>query len=326
MKVQRVLIPTDLSEKSNTALESIDSFIEKFDCVVDVMHVIPLSRYLNDSFDRLGIPLNMEKEVYPKLIENSREELNDFATKHIKHDKNKGEVLISIDRKPSDAILEQTRKKDYDLIMMSARGAHEGEFFHGSATDKIIRHSKVPVLTLADHMDVSNIKTIVVPLDFSNHSLSAIPFAFNLALQFGARLELLHVIELYAADIQGIEPTMTGVDDQEVYKGISGQVRTFFDKYSDRNFMYTAQDETHGGTLTREEAGIKEKVEVKTVVKKGVAAHHEIIDYANGHADLLVMSTHGRSGLSRMLIGSTTEQVVQHVNKPQVTIKSDVED
>ncbi|MEX0722063.1 MAG: universal stress protein [Balneolaceae bacterium] len=326
MKVQRVLIPTDLSEKSNAALKSINSFIEAFDCIVDVMHVIPLSRYLNDSFDRLGVPLNMEKEVYPKLIENKREELNNFFTKYITNEKNRGEVLISIDRKPSDSVLEQTKKKDYDLIMMSAKGEHADQFFHGSATDKIIRHSKVPVLTLAEHLVPAKLNTIVVPCDFSNTSLAALPLAFDLAIQFGAKLELLHVIELYAADIQGIEPTVVGVDDNAVYNSIVEQVRSFFKDFAAAEFTLTEKDEIYEDTLHRELNGTKESVEVRTVIVKGVAAHHEIIDYANGHADMLVMSTHGRSGFSRMLLGSTTEQVVQHVNKPQLTIKPQLED
>jgi nucleotide-binding universal stress UspA family protein len=62
------------------------------------------------------------------------------------------------------------------------------------------------------------------------------------------------------------------------------------------------------------------------VILKSVVAHHEIVDYANENADLVVMSTHGRTGLSRMLLGSTTEQVIQHLKKPQITIKPDLEE
>jgi len=81
MNIKRVLIPTDLSEKSNAALASADLFIDSFDCMVDLMHVIPLSKYLGDSFDKIGVPLNMNKDVYPKLIENQRKELSAFANK-----------------------------------------------------------------------------------------------------------------------------------------------------------------------------------------------------------------------------------------------------
>jgi nucleotide-binding universal stress UspA family protein len=64
------------------------------------------------------------------------------------------------------------------------------------------------------------------------------------------------------------------------------------------------------------------KVDLETVVLKGVSAHHEIVDYVDEHGDLLVMSTHGRTGLARILIGSTTEQVARHSKKPMLTIRS----
>lgn len=67
---------------------------------------------------------------------------------------------------------------------------------------------------------------------------------------------------------------------------------------------------------------MKQKVDLETVVLKGVSAHHEIVDYVNEHGDLLVMSTHGRTGLARVLIGSTTEQVARHTKKPMLTIRS----
>ncbi|MEX2362352.1 MAG: universal stress protein, partial [Balneolaceae bacterium] len=310
MNVQRVLIPTDLSEKSNVALKSLNTFVDMFDCTVDFIHVIPLSRYLNDSFDRLGIPLNLDKEVYPKIIENMRGRLSEFAEKNISNEKNRGEILIAIDRKPSDAILEQLSKKKYDLIMMSSKGEHEGEFFHGSATDKIIRHSKVPVLTLTEQVVSSKMNTIVVPCDFSDRSLVAIPFAYDLALRFGAKLELLHVTELYAADIQGIEPTVTGIDNNAVYEGVRERIVSYFGNQKGTEFSLAPKKEKFEDTLLRKLNGVQESVEVKTVILKGVAAHHEISDYANEQADMLVMSTHGRSGLSRMLLGSTTEQVI----------------
>ena len=60
---------------------------------------------------------------------------------------------------------------------MSAKGEHHAEFFHGSVTDKIIRRSKTPVLTLSDKMNSENINTIVVPCDYSEHSMAAIPMA-----------------------------------------------------------------------------------------------------------------------------------------------------
>jgi nucleotide-binding universal stress UspA family protein len=60
---------------------------------------------------------------------------------------------------------------------------------------------------------------------------------------------------------------------------------------------------------------------VKSIVKKGFSAHTEICDYANENADLVVMSTHGRTGIARILLGSTTGIVAQHLKKPLLTVR-----
>ncbi|WP_020403982.1 universal stress protein [Gracilimonas tropica] len=324
MDVKRILIPTDLSEESNVALESADLFIESFDCTVDLMHVIPLSKYLGDSFDKIGVPLSMDRDIYPKLIENQRKELSAFANKHIKKKEKRGEYIVTIDRKPSDSILSQIEKGKYDLVMMSAKGSHVGEFFHGSATDKVIRRSKTPVLTLSEKMKSDKINTIVVPCDFSNHSLAAIPMAFDLAFKFGAKLEILNVIEMYAHDVHGVEPMSIGIDEEAVYGGLKGRLRSFFKDFKEHDFRVEDGEKQFQDKLIHTVDGEEQTLDFKTVILKSVAAHHEIIDYGNEHADLLVMSTHGRTGLSRMLLGSTAEQVIQHLEIPQVTIKPEL--
>ncbi len=326
MNIKRVLIPTDLSEKSNAALKSADLFIDRFDCIVDLMHVIPLSKYLGDSFDKIGLPLSMNSDIYPKLIESKRKELSAFAHKHIKDKERRGEYIITIDRKPSDSILQQIEKGNYDLIMMSAKGEHYAAFFHGSATDRIVRRSKTPVLTLTEQIETSKINTIVVPCDFSNHSLGAIPLAFAAARKFEADLQLLNVIEMYAHDVHGIEPTTIGVDENAVYKGLINRLKTFFEEYEDFQFTVEEAEGEFKNTLVHHgDDGETTRIACETVIRKSIAAHHEIIDYSNEHADLLVMSTHGRTGLSRMLLGSTAEHVIQHLDIPQITIKPDLE-
>jgi nucleotide-binding universal stress UspA family protein len=322
MDVKRILIPTDLSKKSNAALESADLFIDSFDCTVDLMHVIPLSKYLGDSFDKIGVPLNMDKDIYPKLIENQRKELSAFANEHIKLKEKRGEYIITIDRKPSDSILKQVDKGNYDLVIMSAKGSHFSDFFHGSATDKVIRRSKTPVLTLSQKMKSESINTIVVPCDFSDYSLNAVPLAFDIAQKFGAKLELLNVVEMYAHDMHGLEPTTVGVDKEAVYGGLKSRLKTFLKKEEAFSFEVEDGDELYHDTIVHG----NDRIPLKTVVIKSIAAHHEIVEYGNENADLVVMSTHGRTGLSRMLLGSTTEQVIQHLEKPQITIKPDFED
>lgn len=324
MNVKRVLIPTDLSEESNAALKSANLFIDKFDCTVDLMHVIPLSKYLGDSLDKIGVPFSMDNDIYPKLIENQRKELSAFANKHIKKKERRGEYIITIDRKPSDSILAQIKKGKYDLVIMSAHGSHVGAFFHGSATDKIVRRSQTPVLTMSEQLNSDNINTIIVPCDFSDHSLSAVPMAFSMAEKFGSKIQFLNIIELYTQDIHGIEPTTLGIDEKAVYSGIKKRMKSYFEEHEEYDLRFEESDGEYDDKLVRTEDGQKKTIECKTVILKSVAAHHEIVDYSNDHGDLVIMSTHGRTGLSRMLLGSTTEQVIQHLEIPQLTIKPEL--
>lgn len=54
-------------------------------------------------------------------------------------------------------------------------------------------------------------------------------------------------------------------------------------------------------------------------ITKGLSAHYEVTEYANEHADMIVMTTHGRSGLNHLFLGSTTERVVHATDIPVLT-------
>lgn len=67
--------------------------------------------------------------------------------------------------------------------------------------------------------------------------------------------------------------------------------------------------------------GSEKTFPLKTVITRGVSAHYEIERCAPEHADLVIMTTHGYSGLAHFFLGSTTEMVVRHVQIPVVTQK-----
>jgi nucleotide-binding universal stress UspA family protein len=75
-------------------------------------------------------------------------------------------------------------------------------------------------------------------------------------------------------------------------------------------FVY--QDEVSSATIN-----------VQTVIKKRISAHYAITEYAEEHAHIVVMATHGRSGLSHLLLGSTAEKVARHLKLPVLTVKPD---
>lgn len=144
------------------------------------------------------------------------------------------------------------------------------------------------------------IERILVPIDFSDDSLNALGHARELAAAFDAELLLLHVIEpiYYAtpADMYVTSPNISMLLDEQ--RAIAEQ-----------------QLERLSGELTAQ--GRKHR----TILKTGTPAQ-VIVEAADAaHANLIVMSTHGRSGLAHILLGSVAEKIVRHANCPVLTIR-----
>ncbi len=141
-------------------------------------------------------------------------------------------------------------------------------------------------------------KRILVPIDFSDCSLGALHYALVLAEKFAAKLIFLHVVE------------------PAVYP---------------ENYLVTpaTMDETNQNLLAaaRERlAEVKQKatahgLSTETLVRMG-RAQSEISDTAKATGtDLIVMGTHGYSGLKQVLLGGTAERVVRHSTCPVLTVR-----
>lgn len=142
---------------------------------------------------------------------------------------------------------------------------------------------------------------ILVPTDFSGHADQALQYAEGLAAQFGASLHLLHVVdmpavptmlssEIYAADLPGLQTQ--AVTDAEHRMGV-----------------YRAAFKTRG-------LGITTDVRIGHVAKVITECARE------RDADLIVMSTHGRTGLAHLTMGSVAERVVRLAPCPVLTIRA----
>ncbi len=328
MKVEKVLIPTDFSENSHIAIDTAKVFVELFGCKVDLIHVVPVSSYLGESISNLGIPIDMNSDIYPKIIDEANKKLLNFSEEHFEPGVVQ-ELLLPVDRKPYKSIIDHANKGDYDLIIMSAKGEDNTDFLHGSVTEKVIRHSEIPVLALDSKIHHEKIKTVSVPTDLSEFSLEVLPMAFQVARKFGANLQLLHVIEPYSLGMeipvdghQPIGENISPIDEEETYAALQNKIEEHFDGYHVEHLSLKRNEQPYYDEIVLTSGSVSESTPVRTVIKKGVNAHHEILDYANDNADLLVMATHGRTGLKRMLMGSTTEQVVQHLQLPLLTVKS----
>jgi universal stress protein A len=142
------------------------------------------------------------------------------------------------------------------------------------------------------------IQSILVPIDFSVHSKNALKYAIPMAEQFKARLHLVYVVEptIYPADLGFGQVVLPGVEDELREKGAE-ELQSLIDK---------------------EIAG---RVAATSSVRTG-NPHHEILNEAEERkVDLIVVATHGHSGMEHILFGSTADRIVRHAHCPVLTVR-----
>jgi nucleotide-binding universal stress UspA family protein len=143
------------------------------------------------------------------------------------------------------------------------------------------------------------IARIVVPVDFSGHADRALEYALTLGKQFGACVELLHVVE---------DPFGAGGWGSEVYISDLDGLRE------------RAIEEARLRLEARRSMIPAGAPALAATVRMGHVAH-TIIEHAKDvGADLIVMGTHGRTGLAHFIIGSVAERVVRVAPCPVLTV------
>lgn len=330
--IKRILVPTDFSENASNAFSHAQRIASFYGAKIDSIHVIPTLHYFSESMQQLGMPLDMEQDLYPHAQEQATAKIKECMKKYLQPD-TKGEGIVRIETKPSKAIAEYAEEQEYDLIVMAAKGQHESDMLRGSITEKIIRHSKVPVLTIPK-LDTYNIQTILVPTDGSQISLKALPIAISIALNHDASITLFHVLELHGSLTENAIRNIHKSEVENIRDVICDAIDKFFkDSWNKAELRRNEgfRDQEFDGELVFDDgdsnATINIKgdsnasINIKTVIEKGVSAHYAITSYGDEHANLIVLATHGRSGLSHLLLGSTAEKVVQHSLCPVLTVK-----
>jgi nucleotide-binding universal stress UspA family protein len=140
---------------------------------------------------------------------------------------------------------------------------------------------------------IQNVKKILAPIDFSELSMEAMRAAMELAKDVGAEVHLMHVVSPHHHFIP--LPLESNAE----------QARELA-----REAAMVQQAEEELARIKKDEFGNSNKVLTNAVVGHPV---DKLIDYAKEQAiDLILMSTHGRSGAAHMIIGSTTEKIVRN--------------
>ena len=143
------------------------------------------------------------------------------------------------------------------------------------------------------------IKHILVPIDFSEHSKNALKYAIPYAVQFNASLDLLYVVEptIYPADFSFGQVGFPNIEEELRKRG----------------------DEELNALLRNE---IKGRVPAEALVRTG-KPFYEINEYAREkNIDLIIIATHGHTGVEHILFGSTVEKVVRKAPCPVLVVRN----
>lgn len=323
--LKKILVPTDFSKGAEAAYSVAQNIADTFGGIIDFIHIIPTLTYMNESLKRLGVPLDMNEDVYPKIIDESDLKLHKAMDQYLKKG-SKGESVIKVDRRPSEAIVQYAKEKGYDMIIMGARGKDESKLTRGVTTERVIRKSRVPVFSIDSRFDPHKVKNVVMTTDSSELSIAAFPLAASIADTYNANLTLFHVIELYGTGVDDIPRNPVKGEHISIYEGIIDRINAYLNKRKLDNIHVQRTGVMFEDEVTISEGEDSRTIPLFTKIEKGVSAHYEIENYVSENADLLIMATHGHSGFAHLILGSTAEKVAQYVKQPVITIRPDEED
>lgn len=304
LKLRRILVPLDFSGKSRQALDFAVPLAEQCGGEITLLHVIQppaLSTWHGIPGGRHYLAMDMQN-----VMDAAREKLMVMASRHVPAAV-RGRTVVR-QGSPYERITSAARRLEVDLIVLSTHGRTGLQrLLIGSTAERVVRHAHCSVLTVRRRPGASaprrltpeqavqskglSWRRILVPLDFSLTSLRALGAAVPLAQQSGARLFLLSVVEPNPYPT-GMEGAVLVVPDSAITRDAKNQLPRIARRFVPKSVPVTSLV-GHGRPAS---------VIVQTVEKMGV--------------DLIVLSTHGHTGLERLLMGSTAEQVVRHAKCP----------
>src|ERR1051325_2320981 len=304
LQLKTILVPLDFSGASMQALRYTIRLAEKFRAAIHLVHVQPVDELT--TIARAGhLMLNCADAI--ALMQDR------LAEVQLRHDvqfwPDNCHVLSG---RPFEEVCKLAREIEADLIVLPTRG-YSGlrHVVFGSTAERIVRFAPCPVLVLRGMKYQAailgeavgeadfHLHKILVPVDFSGCSLAGVRYAARLARSTGASLRLVHVVFPYS---QFLGTDRVGANST--------------------NMAQFATQTAHGEMIKLRRMKFLRGIDCETEIRVG-----SVVDEISGGSgrpgvDLLVISTHGRTGFKRALIGSVAEHVVRYAECPVLTVPS----
>lgn len=296
---KKILLPLDGSELAERAIEP----------------ALMLAKQVNGKVILLQAPVMDLVVSHPVaggygvlLPEQSSEQAFEEANDYLDHVQSRNRhpevtlVKLVLEGDPASLIVDTAVSEKADLIVMSTHGRSGlDRFIMGSVTEKVLQKAPCPVLALRTGDPIRN---ILITLDGSAMAETAVQPGLDLARGLGAHTTILRVDnqESYLDqreldEINRLEPGLAEQVMEGFYSRIPDYVRRIVEEYE--------QDEG----------------EIDTAIAEGDPADYILRVAADKNADVLVMATHGRTGLRRWLYGSITHKIMRAANRSMLIVR-----
>ncbi len=301
-RIKHILVAHDFSEGSHLALDygielAVENYAELHFLHVEVLHAETSQLKKQNKTKAQVLREKLRADILDSL---KKQNLLYTDLKAISY-----KVMHEIAAAP--AIIEYSNDNKIDMIVLGTHGRRGlRRKLLGSVAEEVVRLAPCAVFTVREQAKFSsldeNLGLITVPVDFSDDSRVALEHAKDLASSFGAQIEMVHVIEdrfhpiFYSAGVSSI---------------------------------YDMHPEIESSTLNELEVMFDSTKGPEAAVKYTVLSGHpvdEIINHVEKtKSDLIIIATHGLSGLDRAIMGSVTSKIVRFSPCPVITVKGSKE-
>ena len=294
-KYQRILVPLDGSELAEQALVPAITIAKAMNATIVLFRAVP----------SLLSTIGRDKELEQSAIEQSSGTATDYLRSMLSLVIDAGldgYTRVTPWQPAAKSIIAYAQEIDTDLIVMSSYGRSGlSRWRFGSVAEKVLRHAPCHLLIIRARVDGGPFERqrILVPLDGSQMAEEALKPAVSLAAAAEADLLLLRVV------VSG-KAALAAADRQVLYEDIETRERGEAETYLQR--VQGSLEESHH--------------HIKNVVVAGSVAE-TIVNIANERqTGIIVMSSHGRSGVSRWVFGSIAEQVLRATSCATLIIRN----
>ncbi len=287
INIKTILCPVDFFPASDAAVNYAAGLAARYDAAVHLLHVVtPVAAGTYEyAIDTTDIMRSIQKR--------SMNEINELLARI----KRTG-IAAESELRVGDVYQEIKAAIDNlspDLIVMGTHGRRGVErWFLGSTTEKLLRHTPVPLVTISAASEKSwnepRFRKILVTTDFSDGTPDALSYAFSVAQENESLVVLRHVIQDMSAD------DLSGKYRDSLTDGVRRQLED----------LVPVEATNWCDIVTRVDIGVPYRIILRTI--------------EDGRPDLLVMNIHGKSMLDRALLGSTAERVVRAAPCPVMII------